>query len=162
MIKVIYNDEECCEELSISGNICEYEEGCCMSQGYSSAGCDLEQLKNEKGSDVPHALILTAYIDDELGAGIFDEVEIIRTRDNAIQLQYKTDIEPDKKYPLFENFVSLLNKEPQEVRQVFTIINKHKLYWELHSTKKLSDNIYDAIIADLEEIRGIMKKNTKK
>ena len=159
MFKVIYNDEECCEELSISGNICEYEEGGCMSQGYSQGICGLNDLKNEKGSDIPAALILKAYIDEELGAGIFDEVEIIRTRDDAIVLQYKTDFEVDKKYPRFEKFVSLLKKESREVQQLFTILNEHKLYWELQSTKKLSDNIYDAIIAALALIRKIMEKN---
>lgn len=155
MIKVIYNDEECCDELNISGNICEYEEGGCMSQGYSYGNCSLEQLKNEKGSDIPQALILKAYIDEKLDAGIFDEVEIIRTSDDIIVLQYKTDFEAEKKYPRFEKFVSLLNEESQEVKQLFTILNEHKLYWELHTIKMLSDNIYDAIIADLEVIRKI-------
>ena len=143
MIEIIFNPEECCEELSISGNICDFEEACCAGQGYSHGICDLNDLRDEKGADVPQAITLLT---------LFDEVEVTRASDDVIELHYKNEFEAKEKYPGFDKFVSLLNEESQDMKQLFTRINE----MEILTTKKLSDNIYDAIITDLALIRRIV------
>jgi len=146
--------------LDISGKLCPLEIRVMYTMGVPECSCDIDDLVNEKGSDIPTEMTLRARLGEKQGGGIFDEVILSRIDGKEIHVLYNS--KSSSKHKRFKKFASFMEQEKISIRARLLVVDEDNSDWGLYSTKKLSDNLYDVVNDDLKVIRRIIEKNTKK
>lgn len=143
--------------LNISGKMCPLEMRAMYTMGVPECSCDIDDLVNEKGSDIPPEMTLRARLGEKQEGGIFDEVILSRTDGKEIHVLYYS--KSSSKHKRFKKFAHFMEQEKISIRARLLVVDEDKGEWGLYSTKKFSDNLYDAVNADLKVIHKIIVKN---